>query len=1360
MTLHPDPPGSPGQPSQGPADAGGTQAKPPPTRRHPVLRTLRFLFGLVVQVVLLALVLVLLVLGTQTGLRTAVAVGEELAPGVFSVGRVDGRVLGRLHLEDLEVHLPALDLALGTLDLDWSPLGALAGTLRVRELSLRDVDVALAPAEEKESEPLVLPEVVLPIAIEIDEALVERLKVSEQGAENPMVAIERAVLGARAQGSELDLRRLEVAMAEPRLDAQAQGQVSLAGDYPLGLDLDWRLALPPSAELTGSGRIGGDLGRLSIEHRIDGSVRLRIDAQVEDPIEAPSWDGEIRLAGVDLPDFAPDAPAVDLTARLATRGDLERATLTGTLSGKAPDLPDFGDLRSAVDLRWEDRVLTIDALDLDESVSGARLRVKGGLDLRPQVPTFDLRGSWEQLRWPLTGDLIAESAKGNLAAAGTLEDYDYSLDADAAGPDLPGVALTLRGAGDQQGTQIESLELRTLDGVVTASGTAAWAPEPSWDLKLAGEGLNPKELAPTLEDRIDLRLESKGDLEGYGYDLAVTTRGPGLPPARLALGGTGDLKGTTLDLLRLEALKGSVEGKGRATWDPEVTWDATLEARDLDPGAYAPEWPGRIGGRIATEGTLEPEGPALSARIEGMEGVLRGYPVAAEGMVRMAGRSIQVEEVRASSGPSTARVDGSLELPAEGDSGNGTLDLAFDLASPDLASLLPEARGSVAANGRLTGDLKQPELKLELSAENAEVAGQGIGSLSGRADIALTPEGRFDLSLDGSRLVAGGMLFDTLSVRGDGSMPSHRLSVGLSGEQLSAQLEASGALAADGAYQGELGRLDLTQQDLGAWRLERPTPIRLNGEQIAAGPLCLRDTGGSGGCLGFEQTAAGRWSADIDLDKLAFDLVSGFLPPTMTAEGAARVKGRFQADGPSLTGDALAEIPEGRVRVRVGAGKEQVLDFSTTKLNLDSGAKGIAARLAMPLEGLGEVSARLDLPGWRLDDPARPEQPLRGGVEARLEGLDQISDLVPDLTGVTGSIDADLDLGGTLAEPRLTGQANARALGAEVPLIGLKLSDLNLGAVVGSQRLDIQGQGDLGGGRLEVSGEFVFGPSGVAGELRAGGERLRIADTKEFLVVASPSFDLRVSPTGTQVRGEVKIPEARIRPRGIPAGTVSPSADVETVEQARDEKEGLPLDIDVKLTMGDDVTIDAFGVRGRLTGALRVFQPPGKELLGDGQLAIVDGFYRITAGLGLSAEIGAPLTIEQGRLIYAKSPIGNPGLLLQAQREGGDTTAGVRVLGTIRNPKLAFFSDSDPEMSRSEITTYLLTGVPPKRDGEADHSLSLGTYVAPKLYMEYENALGDAPDKVKLRYDLSRRIELQTETGESQGGDIFYKFER
>jgi translocation and assembly module TamB len=190
------------------------------------------------------------------------------------------------------------------------------------------------------------------------------------------------------------------------------------------------------------------------------------------------------------------------------------------------------------------------------------------------------------------------------------------------------------------------------------------------------------------------------------------------------------------------------------------------------------------------------------------------------------------------------------------------------------------------------------------------------------------------------------------------------------------------------------------------------------------------------------------------------------------------------------------------------------------------------------------------------------------------------------------------------------------------------------------------------------------------------------------------------------------------------------------------------------------VTIDAFGVRGRLVGDLRVFQAPGKQMLGDGQLAIVDGLYRLSGGFGLAAEVGAPLTIEQGRLIYAKTPIDNPGLLLQAQREGGDSSAGVRVLGTLRNPKLAFFSESDPDMTQADITKYLLTGMLPRRDGGSeDRSLSVGTYIRPKLYMEYESAIGDRKDSVKLRYDLTRRIELQTETGESPGADIFYTFE-
>lgn len=1347
-----DPGTGPG-PDEPVEDRGKAGASAPSHRPlHLIRRTLRLLFGLGIQFVLLVVLLVLLVLGTQTGLRTAIAIAQELAPGLFQVGLVQGRVLGRLHLGDVRIHNPDLNLVLGSLDLDWSPLAALTGTLRIRQLAARDIDLEIAPSKEEEKTPLVLPDVVLPLRLEIDEVLVERLRLSEPGAQKPLFLLDRAALSARMSGSELDLTRLEVDLPEPKLEARASGQAKLLEHYPLLLDLQWALALEPKVALQGNGRIGGDLKRLVIEHEITGSAQVLLDAHVQNVLDRPSWEGEVQLKGLDLADFSADAPSIDLTGRLETKGDLDQAGVTGIVEGKAPDLPDFGHLKVALDLLWADQVASIRALDLTEAVSGAKFTATGRLDLKAQPGTFEVKGDWEKLRWPLSGDILGESPEGKLNVKGTFEDFDYHLLASANGPDVPALDLALTGTGNQSSTHLDSLELKTLDGVITASGDLSWAPELIWDLQVRGRDLNPSALAPGMDDQIGLSLDSKGGLQGFGYDLGVTTKGPGLPPARLALGGKGDLKGTQLDNLRLDALDGYLEGHATLGWDPKVSWVAELVASGINPGSYAPQWPGHIGGRLSSEGSLEPDGPRLDALIDSVKGELRGYPVAVGGQVRMAGQSIQIDGFKASSGPSAVQVDGSIA--------GETLNLGFDLISPDLQSLVPGAKGSIQAKGQVAGTFKAPQVKLDLSAKDAEMAGQGIESLTGKVDVSLTPEGPFELHLDGKDLFVGGMLFNTLSLHGDGGMPDHRVSLSLNGQQLSAQLEAKGALGSEGAYQGSLTRLELDNTPVGNWRLQRPMPIKLDGAQIAAGPLCIRDTAGSGGCLGFDQSQAGTWTATIDLDPLSFKLLDGLLPPNLVADGAAKVKGRFQAQGPILTGNAEAQIPQGQVRVVMGAGQEQVLDFSSTRLTLDADAQGIGAKLGLPVKGLGEVAGKLDLPGWRLDDPGRATQPLRGSIQARVEGFDRISEMFPDVTGVTGGINADLVLEGTLGAPGIRGTAGVRGLGAQVPLIGLVVSGLDVNVNAGSQRLDIQGQGDVGGGRLEMSGNFLQGPSGLAGKLHVGGQRLKVANTKEYFALVSPAFEIRLSPKELKVTGEVVIPEARIRPRSLPAGTVSPSSDVVMEDKASDEKPALPVDINVQVKFGDDVTIDAFGVRGRITGAIRAFQRPGRPMLGDGQLAIVDGIYRMSGGFGLAAEIGAPLVIEQGRLIYAKSPIDNPGLLLQAQREGGDTTAGVRVMGTIRNPKLAFFSDSDPDMTQAEITKYLLTGVPPsKGGGTADSSLAVGTYVAPKLYMEYESGMNDQADSVKMRYSLTPNIELQTETGDNPGGDIFYKFE-
>ena len=246
-----------------------------------------------------------------------------------------------------------------------------------------------------------------------------------------------------------------------------------------------------------------------------------------------------------------------------------------------------------------------------------------------------------------------------------------------------------------------ALVLKTLGGSLEASGDLTWAPALAWDLKVRGKDLNPAGISPGLEDRIGLSLDSKGGLAGFGYDLMATSQGPGLPPARLRWAARATRKGTEIETLRLEALKGRLEGRARAAWDPRVTWEADLTARGSTPGPMPRS--GRAASTVGsrTQGSLEPKGPNLTV---GARAASRG-PCAAIPSPRRARCSMAGGD---HPGGGYHRLLGSQHGAGGRAAIAETLDLRFDLASPDLASLLPGAKGSVQAKGQVRGAVKAP----------------------------------------------------------------------------------------------------------------------------------------------------------------------------------------------------------------------------------------------------------------------------------------------------------------------------------------------------------------------------------------------------------------------------------------------------------------------------------------------------------------------------------------------------------------------------------------------------------------------------------------------------------------------------
>jgi len=142
-------------------------------------------------------------------------------------------------------------------------------------------------------------------------------------------------------------------------------------------------------------------------------------------------------------------------------------------------------------------------------------------------------------------------------------------------------------------------------------------------------------------------------------------------------------------------------------------------------------------------------------------------------------------------------------------------------------------------------------------------------------------------------------------------------------------------------------------------------------------------------------------------------------------------------------------------------------------------------------------------------------------------------------------------------------------------------------------------------------------------------------------------------------------------------------------------------------------------------------------------------------------------------------------------------TAGVNVRGTLREPRLTFFSQ--PSLPQSQIVSLILAGGSLEgaqgtgRSGAARDavlaqggaiiaqqlgsrlgiedvgieqgldnttSLVLGKYLSPRLYISYGISLAESINTVKMRYTLGDRWTIRTEAGTEQSAELVYTIEK
>jgi translocation and assembly module TamB len=320
--------------------------------------------------------------------------------------------------------------------------------------------------------------------------------------------------------------------------------------------------------------------------------------------------------------------------------------------------------------------------------------------------------------------------------------------------------------------------------------------------------------------------------------------------------------------------------------------------------------------------------------------------------------------------------------------------------------------------------------------------------------------------------------------------------------------------------------------------------------------------------------------------------------------------------------------------------------------------------------------------------------------------------------------------------------------------------------------MQISGQAD-GSGRTSLAGEFrtrkgeghieglidLSKPLDPSVQIDVSGEDLVLFDSNDLRLVTHPDFRLAWYGAALHVDGQVVIPSARLAPSVLPAPRVVESPDVVIVAGTPPQSQatnGKPRRIDVfgqlDVVVGNDVEVDLSVAEADVSGQAR-FEWNGPAI------PLANGGFNLS---GLVLAFGQRLEITEGRIGFPGVPADNPHLNIRAEREiyGNSEVrrAGLWVTGTLRRPQLEPYTT--PMTTRERAQTLLVTGSDFNME-RGSGAVSVGTYIAPRVFVSYGIGVFDESSVISVRYDLGRGWGIMGTSGERQTGvDVSYTIER
>ncbi len=882
------------------------------------------------------------------------------------------------------------------------------------------------------------------------------------------------------------------------------------------------------------------------------------------------------------------------------------------------------------------------------------------------------------------------------------------------------------------------------------------------------------------------RLSVSGPLP-YEFTASAEVSGQQLPALSGQVNGLVSNTALMIDRYDLKLLDGTLSGAGSIEFAAPRRWTLSATGAGINPVALHEEFPGSLDFAATANGAGTTPQADFTLAVARIRGMLRGQPLSGSGKVQRDQNGWRVQDTALTFGNARLTLAGTIR---------DTLDLRWTFNATSLATLWPGAGGNLRFNGSAAGPWRLPHIVADINAAGLKYGDWSIDALD--ADINVDPSGKADsaLKVDVRTLRQGALQAESIHLSGSGNPGAHTLRAQVAsratrGALTTAELEISGRYV-DETWAGQIasGRL-LDAAGKQPLRLAQPARVVVSRNHVDVAQLCLYLVESSI-CGSGQWQRNGPWHVDATGDKIPLGVLGELL------NGQPQYLGQMDLDltaqgSPSIPwrGDVSVVLTGGAIVYRLvdeDATTTETVQLGSGRADLSATADSISAIVGLSATAETFIAANATLA--RLPGIELGRSPLSGRVRARMGDTNLIPVLVAEIDHAAGVLTADVTLSGQLDAPQINGRIDINRGELDLYRLNLALRQIELGVDLTANSLRLAGSARAGDGSLNVEGTMVWKDRLPGGTLHIKGENLLVADLPEYRVVASPDLAFNIDGRNINASGEVLIPTAQIQPRDL-SGAVQISPDSRLVqEEPLAESSRFNVSSEIRIRLGDDVRLDTFGLQGKLGGAVTTTTRTGDIAVGRGELAVADGKYDA---------YGQKLEISRGRLLFDASPLDDPGLDIQAERMIETVKVGLNVRGTLREPRLGFYSE--PSMSQTQIMSYLLVGKPiddlqgsdaatvgsaqetltvqgggflaaqlgrrfgieevgVQSEGENQTSLVLGKFLSPRLFVSYGISLTESINTLKLRYTITDRWVLKTEAGEEQSADIEFTIER